>query len=202
MFTLIVGGAASGKSAWSEARACVPGVPRAYVATMRPQDDECRARVARHRAQRAGRGFSTLECPVGLARLVVPRGASVLLDDVGNLVANELFDPEGLAFGWAEALGGEVGRDGACLPAPGEAVVPGAPGCVALAVAEGARALLASCVHLTVVSNEVCADGARYGAGTRAYLRELAWANRLLAREADVVVEMVAGVPNVLKGEL
>ena len=32
-----------------------------------------------------------------------------------------------------------------------------------------------------------------------AYLKDLAWLNRVLARRADRVVELVCGLPNVLK---
>ena len=41
MFTLVIGGAASGKSEYAEARALsLPG-KRVYLATMRPSDGEC-----------------------------------------------------------------------------------------------------------------------------------------------------------------
>ena len=65
MVTLIIGGAASGKSAYAEELAMQsPGVPRLYVATMLAQDAESRARVKRHRALRRGKGFFTVECPL------------------------------------------------------------------------------------------------------------------------------------------
>ena len=37
---------------------------------------------------------------------------------------------------------------------------------------------------------------------TELYLRNLAMLNRELAREADLVAEVVCGLPNVLKGNL
>lgn len=53
MFTLVIGGAASGKSEYAEAHVeTLPG-RRLYIATMEPWDEECRARIARHQA--AGR---------------------------------------------------------------------------------------------------------------------------------------------------
>ena len=97
MLYLITGGAGSGKSAWAEELVCrLPG-QRIYLATMRPWDGECRARIARHRAQRAGRDFITLERYTDLAGVApqIPEGANVLLECMGNLVANELYSPEG-----------------------------------------------------------------------------------------------------------
>lgn len=46
MFTLVIGGAASGKSEYAEAHVeTLPG-RRLYIATMEPWDEECRARIA------------------------------------------------------------------------------------------------------------------------------------------------------------
>lgn len=213
MLVLVTGGAASGKSAWAEARACALPGPRVYIATMLARDEEGRARVGRHRARRAPLGFATLEAPLGLAEAArrVPAGASVLLDCVGNLVANELFEPGGVAFGLAEVMApparlphvpgdGRAPARGPALPAPGARVRPGEPGCVAAAVTAGALAVLARGASLVAVTNEVFSDGGRYGPGTRAYLRELAWANRMLAGIAGEAVEVAAGCALPLKG--
>lgn len=105
MFTLVVGGAGSGKSTFAEALARRGPGPRVYIATMQPFDAECLARIEKHRRQRAGKGFSTLECYTGLAGAApgVPAGATVLLECMGNLVANELYAPEGGGAGAALA---------------------------------------------------------------------------------------------------
>ena len=95
MFTLVIGGAASGKSEYAESRVVrLPG-QRIYLATMRPWDQECRARIARHRRLRQDKGFETLERYTDLAGAEVPAGANVLLECMSNLTANELYDPEG-----------------------------------------------------------------------------------------------------------
>ncbi len=61
MLTLIIGGAASGKSEFGENLVLsLPG-QRVYTATMEPWDDECLARIRKHRRQREGKGFLTLE---------------------------------------------------------------------------------------------------------------------------------------------
>lgn len=167
MFTLVTGGAASGKSEFAEERALSLSGPRIYLATMEPSG--AADRIQKHRRQRAGKGFETVERYVGLSGLSLPPSSNVLLECLGNLTANELFSPQG---------GG------------GDAVLA------------GVEHLLARCAHLTVVTNEVCSGGMNYGGDTLAYMRELARVSRTLAARADCVVEVVCGLPNVLKGAL
>lgn len=86
MLTLIIGGAASGKSEYAEHLAAAAPGPRVYLATMRRHDAECEARIEKHRAARAGRGFVTCEREAGLSGLALPAGTrTVLLEDLGNL---------------------------------------------------------------------------------------------------------------------
>lgn len=95
MFTLVIGGAASGKSAYAEVHALsLPG-SRVYLATMQPSDGECWTRIEKHRRQRVGKGFETVERYTDLSGTPVPTGANVLLECVGNLLANELYEPNG-----------------------------------------------------------------------------------------------------------
>lgn len=95
MFTLVIGGAASGKSEYAESQVTrLPG-RRIYLAAMRPWDAECRARIARHRLLRRDKGFETVERYTDLAGLELPSEANVLLECMSNLTANELYDPEG-----------------------------------------------------------------------------------------------------------
>ena len=169
MLTLLIGGSGSGKSAFAERLIQkLPG-KRLYIATMEPFDEECRARIARHRAQRRQLGFETVECYVNLSAAVIPGGANVLLEDLSNLLANELYGPQG------------GGTD---------------------AVRRGLETLEAQAAHVTVVSNEIFSGGDSYDGETLRYMRELAALNRELAQRADCVVEMVCGLPNVLKGAL
>ena len=51
MLTLVIGGAASGKSAFAESLCMQSPLPRTYLATMQVWDAECAARVARHRVR-------------------------------------------------------------------------------------------------------------------------------------------------------
>lgn len=92
MIALITGGSGCGKSTYAEKLICaLPGEERTYIATMRVCDEESVRRVARHRAQRAGKGFVTVECPKALGSAPVGQGSVVLLEDLVNLVANEMF---------------------------------------------------------------------------------------------------------------
>ncbi len=166
MFTLVIGGAASGKSEYAEQQVMKHPGRRWYLATMEPWDDECLVRIAKHRAARARRDFTTVECYRDLPALELPAGGNLLLECLGNLVANELYGPEA---GGAER------------------------------VLEGVEHLRRTCAHLTVVTNEVFSGGAEYEGDTLRYLENLAWVNRVLARRADRVVELVCGLPNVLK---
>lgn len=169
MFTLIIGGAASGKSEFAEAHVLkLPG-RRVYLATMEPFGTEARDRVERHRRLRAGKGFETVERYTDFRGLEVGQDANLLLECLGSLTANELYS----------LWGG--GTD---------------------AVLAGIDHLLSRNAHLTMVTNEVCSGGTDYAGDTLAYMKELARVNRMLAARADLVIEVVCGLPNVLKGVL
>ena len=59
MLILVSGGSGSGKSAFAEDLITASGLEtKIYVATMQAWDAEGEARVARHRAMRAGKGFA------------------------------------------------------------------------------------------------------------------------------------------------
>lgn len=93
MIVLVTGGSGCGKSTWAEKLiASLPNEKRVYIATMQVYDEESVRRVARHRAQRADKGFRTIECEKDLASAEVEPGSIVLLEDLVNLMANEMFD--------------------------------------------------------------------------------------------------------------
>ena len=70
------------------------------------------------------------------------------------------------------------------------------------AVRRGLSHLVEKSENLTVVTNEVFSGGADYDAESLRYMHNLADLNRMLAARADLVVELVCGLPNVWKGEL
>ncbi|MDA0270736.1 MAG: bifunctional adenosylcobinamide kinase/adenosylcobinamide-phosphate guanylyltransferase [Chloroflexi bacterium] len=90
--TFVTGGARSGKSSYAERLAARTGLTVTYIATMEAGDNELRARVARHRAQRP-RGWHTVEAPRALAEAITGAtpGDAVLVDCLSLWVANHLF---------------------------------------------------------------------------------------------------------------
>jgi adenosylcobinamide kinase/adenosylcobinamide-phosphate guanylyltransferase len=176
MLTLVLGGARSGKSRYAQSL-CDAAAPVVYVATARTDDgdDEMRARVARHRADRPA-AWRTVEEPLDLERAVEeaePREATVLVDCITIWVAN-------LAWEYREASPDETER------------------LVLERVAGLARA--ARTRRVVAVSNEVGWGLVPDNPVGRAFRDLQGLANQLLAREAESVVLMVAGLPLPLKG--
>ena len=98
MMTLVVGGSASGKSAYAEKLALQMPGPHYYLATMKPFGKEAERRIRRHRELRQGKGFHTLECHKGLEACctnIQQAEGTALLECLGNAVANELFTDSG-----------------------------------------------------------------------------------------------------------
>ena len=108
MMTLILGVTDSGKSELAEqlAAECLPGAKKLYIATMIPQDAEGKARVERHRKNREGKDFLTIECPYELSamRETVKAYAPCvcLLECVSNLAGNEMHRKENEGLSAAE----------------------------------------------------------------------------------------------------
>lgn len=172
MRILLTGGSACGKSTYAESLATRLPQPRYYIATMRPYDEECLLKIAIHQEQRRDHGFATFEQYTDLATLRLPERGTVLLECMCNWLANEMFTDEG-----------EM-RD------PYDDIWA------------GILALEEQCEHLLVVTNEVGGDCLSFDEGTRAYVNLLGRLNAALAARFDTVLELVCGIPLVLKGEL
>ncbi|MCC8137500.1 MAG: bifunctional adenosylcobinamide kinase/adenosylcobinamide-phosphate guanylyltransferase [Clostridiales bacterium] len=177
---LITGGSGSGKSSYAES--CVMAASasdcfrRIYIATMIPYGEEGRQRVERHRQLRAQKTFETVECYTGLEQLNLfmclqtdPGQTILLLECMSNLVANEIFEPNG------------AGED------------------TVNAILRGVRVLRQQAKHLVIVTNEVFSDGMIYDADTMRYLSYLGAVNQALAEQAETVTEVVYGIPLALK---
>ena len=110
MMLLVTGGSGSGKSAFAEQKLCELSTGRrVYIATMIPSDGESRQKIDAHINRRAGKEFVTIEKYSGIGGLVpaendiiselnekINEGIlhpedSVLLEDLSNLTANEMF---------------------------------------------------------------------------------------------------------------
>ena len=93
MIVLVTGGSGCGKSTWAEKLIqTLPAEKRVYIATMQVYDRESELRVERHRKQRADKGFRTVECEKDLSGALIEDGSTVLLEDLVNLTAHEMFD--------------------------------------------------------------------------------------------------------------
>lgn len=91
--TLVLGGARSGKSRFAEGLARDLSGPKTYLATAEAFDDEMRQRIAKHREDRAGDGWQTVEAPLDPAAVILRAEGLVLMDCVtvwlGNLMHHE-----------------------------------------------------------------------------------------------------------------
>lgn len=88
---VILGPNGSGKSLYAEDLAVSSGEQRLYIATMVPQNQENRQRIEKHRQQRKGKNFLTIEEPLCMSCVPVSGDSIILLEDVSNLVANRIF---------------------------------------------------------------------------------------------------------------
>jgi len=187
--TLLLGGARSGKSTFAENRASeIGGENVLYVATSESKDDEMEERVIKHRADRPS-AWETIEAPRNVAQAIRQARSEapvILLDCMTFLVANHLMDaaaPEDNPFD-------EPSAD------PFDAKIEAA------VVAE-VEALVAYAqekdVELLVVSNEVGLGLVPPYELGRAYRDILGRANQILARHADEVQLLVAGIPMKIK---
>ena len=170
MLTLVVGGAASGKSQYAEDLVLGSPLPRFYLATMEVWDDECAARVEKHRQMRVQKQFATVECPLHLDTVQLPARGTVLLEDLGNLAANELYDPRGAGDNTVAAILAGVDR------------------------------LTKQCRDLVIVTNEIFSEAAVYEGDTVRYQEYLGKINQSIGKMADEVVEVVYGIPLWHKG--
>ena len=177
MTIFLSGGCKNGKSTLAQhaAKKLAGDGPLYYIATMIPHDEEDRARIRRHLAEREGWGFETLELGSNISACLETTGGrgSYLLDSVTALLANEMF-----------------GADGSFDPT--------SPARVAEDLVNFAR----YAENVVFVSDYLYADAGRYDEWTEAYRRGLAYVDRALARTCDTVAEIVSGTRNLYKGVL
>lgn len=175
---LILGGQRSGKSRRAEMLAQhwldagVPGRRAVFVATGAAHDEEMRARIARHRADRAKRlpSMQTVEEPLALAEILqrhLSPDCLVVVDCLTLWLANHGEDLDG----FIEAPATQAFLD----------VITRATG------------------PLVIVSNEIGLGVVPLGCEVRAYVDALGWLNQQVAARCDRVCLMAAGLPLWLK---
>jgi adenosylcobinamide kinase/adenosylcobinamide-phosphate guanylyltransferase len=175
--TFILGGARSGKSSYAQSLAEATGKSATFIATAQALDEEMSTRIQKHRAERPA-SWETLEIPLDIASHVQPiKSDMVILDCVTLLVSNLLM---------------QFVKDDLVNEAP-----------FTQAVQKEIDELIAM-IHKQnqdwmIISNELGLGLVPPYQMGRVYRDALGWANQRLAREANKVILMVAGIPTVVK---
>ena len=199
MIYLIYGGSGSGKSEYAEKLAASLDDNRYYIATMKALSDEDMGRVKKHRMQREGKGFVTIEMPTDISRALnymsdrhagdcvdsiqhpdgddyCLTGCTALLECVSNLLANEMFVKENNEY----------------ITIPADIVSD--------KIINDIEIVSRRISNLVIVSNDVFEDSDNYDEQTLEYINALGRINAAIAEMADVVTEVVYGIPIAIKG--
>ena len=179
MMVLVTGGSGSGKSAYAEeyVEMLSTDCKKYYIATMQVYGREGKEKVCRHQKLRAGKGFFTIEQPKDIheaaKKMQAKNGTEriALLECMSNLTANEMFGEEELKA--CEVVTKKIIRE--------------------------IELLNNSVKHLVIVSNNVFEDGITYDKTTMDYICAMGRINQKLAQMADRVIEVVVGIPVVMK---
>lgn len=185
MFHVITGGSGSGKSAYAEECAVRyhseisdDKEKLCYIATMEPFGKETFLKIERHRRMREGKGFESIECYTDLLEneiIFSGRYTSTLLECMSNLVANEFYKRV---------------MENAGEKSPGilEEETIGS-------IKTGISRLCEKYVNIVIVTNEVCSEYADISDEMKSYKRILSEINRWMAANADIVTEVIYGIP-------
>jgi len=180
---IVYGNASSGKSNIAENLAVEIGQKRrtslVYIATMESDSQEAKQRIRRHRAQREGKGFYTIEEPYRLVTHVMSvSNKTVLLECLSNYCANVYF----------KALADKAATESDIEKLSNEIV-------------SQIIKLSDSSYELVIVSNDLFSDGMIYDSWTESYLKLLATVNIRLTKICDSFIEVINGIPILLKGD-
>jgi adenosylcobinamide kinase / adenosylcobinamide-phosphate guanylyltransferase len=176
--TLLLGGARSGKSSYAQRLAEESGRSVTYLATAQALDDEeMSSRIQKHQSERPAH-WQTLEIPLDIASHVGEiKSDLVILDCMTLLTTNLLmkFEKNELVdeAPFTEAVYNEV--------------------------ADLLAAIRTGIQDWVIISNEIGLGLVPPYQMGRVYRDLLGWANQRLAREADKVLFLVAGIPMVVK---
>jgi len=170
----ISGGCKNGKSYYAQHLAkqqAAEGKPLYYIATMQPADEEDQARIRRHRQERDGWGFETIEQSGNIGSMDAEFSGSFLLDSVTALLSNEMFRSDGSVDETAH-----------------------------FRIAEELEQLATKSSNIVFVSDYIYSDAVKYDELTELYRKGLAWIDRTLAKKCDAVIEVSFGSIQMLKG--
>ena len=133
-----------------------------YIATMKPVDSEDKERIVRHRREREGWGFTTVEQPTDIEKILdtCDSNGSFLLDSLTALLANEMFPSNTNVNDRA-----------------------------AKKIISGLRRLTDNINNIVIVSDYIYSDAFLYDPLTTQYRESLAEIDRAAAENCDVVLE-------------
>ncbi len=181
MMILIIGGSGSGKSSYGEDMISFLSkgrdIKKYYLATMEILDKEGRKKVERHRRLRREKGFFTIEQSRDIHKALNkmdPGEKAVLLECISNLVANEIFSEKN----------------------------PKSEKQIEEKIIREIKIIKERITDFVVVSNNIFEDGIVYNEETMQYIYTMGRMNQELAAIADQVVEVVVGIPLVVKQQV
>jgi len=173
----ISGGCKNGKSYYAQCLAKKgkrQASPLYYIATMKGVDQEDENRIIRHRQEREGWGFTTVEQYHTIENILLEcdHNGSFLLDSLTALLSNEMFPT----------------IDVMNLNAHEQ-------------ISKGLLRVLKQLRHIVIVSDYIYSDAALYDPLTEKYRSSLAALDCLAAKNCDVVLEVVYAQVIVHKGK-
>ena len=193
MVFFITGGNDNGKSEYAEDLVIKlspggrsAGYTRIYLATMGARDEESLKRIEKHIFRRKDMEYITIEKSfdvgsIDITNIDIANGSVknvnedkggkriLLIEDIPNLLAGEMFKGTSFYPDVADKITADIMK------------------------------LISACEHTVIVTNEVFSDGMIYEEYTTTYLREFGTINRRLAGYSDKVVELVCGIPCIVK---
>jgi adenosylcobinamide kinase/adenosylcobinamide-phosphate guanylyltransferase len=145
-----------------------------YIATMNPADAEDEERILRHRRERDGWNFITVEQPVDIEKILDKCGhsSSFLLDSLTALLANEMFLPD-------DSINAHAAEK----------------------TANGLSRIMDSVNDIVIVSDYIYCDALEYEPLTETYRASLAKIDQAAAKNCDVVLEIAYANAIVHKGK-
>lgn len=177
MMVTVIGESGSGKSEYAEN--LIMDLQRSnnyskklyYIATMEPYGKEAQKRISRHRKERSGKGFITVEYYNNTIECCLEAKSNILLECMSNLAANIMFNnginDKYLVYNKICNIIGKFKE-------------------------------IAS--NFVVVTNDIFVDGNIYDKSTMEYIKLLGMVNRYLTDISDRVEEVIYSCPFVIKG--
>jgi len=165
MKIFISGGCKNGKSYYAQHLAKAQQTDFLYyIATMKPADSEDDERIIKHRKERGGWGFTTIEQPADIEKILhkCDHNGSFLLDSVTALLANEMFPPPD----WS--LNEQAAKK----------------------IINGLSQITDNVKNIVIVSDYIYSDAVVYDEFTEKYRKSLAEIDCMAAKNCDIVLEI------------